>query len=71
VANAIVLAQRIRQRIGSRYVGWRRRLSVSCGISAVEYPAEAKIAVQTLLARADRMLYEAKRLGKGRIAGHR
>ena len=46
----------------------RLSLSISCGV-AMAYPAEEEDSVDALIHRADKALYDAKRLGKNRIIG--
>ena len=69
--HAFVMAQRIRKQIKAKTAGMMRgkgSLTVSLGISS--YPADAKARLE-LIRKADKALYEAKRLGKDRVVDYR
>ena len=65
----MIVAERIRSRIEKhpfRYDGKDFALTVSLGVTAPEEGEE--VAPRQLIARADELLYQAKRAGRNRIA---
>jgi diguanylate cyclase (GGDEF)-like protein len=66
-AGAIVLAERIRKaalRGASRL--WRESVTVSIGVAELKHVPDT---AESLLARADGAMYEAKRRGRDRVCG--
>jgi diguanylate cyclase (GGDEF)-like protein len=65
-AGAMVLAERVRRAVELEFSGERPPITASCGVAA--YPADGAERGDLLIA-ADRALYEAKAMGRNRVAG--
>ena len=61
--EALRLAERIRRRVENRY---KRNLEVTISLGVATCPLNAR-SVQTLIAKADKALYQSKRSGKNRV----
>lgn len=68
-SDAVKVAERLRQAIACASLGGLRPGAVTASIGLAGGPLDASDAFETLLARADKSLYEAKNGGRNRVCG--
>jgi diguanylate cyclase (GGDEF)-like protein len=66
-AQAVVVCERLRQKVSQESFGLKERITVSIGVASMPEDTKTYVDVEKLINLSDERLYKAKRLGKNKV----